>query len=604
MIERAKILIIEDESIVAEDLKEVLEKKGYIVPAILSSGEEALAVVSTSHPDLILMDISLSGRLDGIETAKRIHEKYNIPVIYLTSYSSDGYIESAKQTDPYGYIVKPFDPPSISTTIEIALHKHAIDTRNKISLDTYRFIAEYTSSWEMWLDASGSPLYISPSCERITGYKPAEIIAHPRLLQDMVFSEDRHIYADHVACAVCSPNQCDRVNFRIVTRSGDVRWIGHSCVLIRDKQGAVIGKRISNADITSEQEQIHDFALAFQESNERFLLLTETMADTIIFVYDEAHGLEYINRKGASLLGKNPEELLNKKIPDLFEPKIAKNAENILESFFTTGKPAFVEHSYIRCPGDELFFETWLFSLDQKSKKTRKVWGLMHDISDKKRAEKDLLESLKEKDVMLKEIHHRVKNNLQQVASLLYLQEIRGNNSDIVTALHESRDRIFSMALVHEILIASENLSQINLATYLSSLVQHIEGSYGILADLVKVTMNVDPAIVLTLDECIPCGLIINELVSNSMKHAFLPGMKGEIFIRVSSTGPTCTLIVGDNGRGLPSSVDTARAGSLGLQLVARLVHQLNGSMSVAGEHGTVYTITFPMNLPGCREPS
>ena len=145
MIERAKILIVEDESIVAEDLKEVLEKKGYIVPGTVSSGEEALEVVSISHPDLILMDISLSGKLDGIETAKRIHEKYNIPVIYLTSYSSEGYIESAKQTDPYGYIVKPFDPPSIATTIEIALHKHAIDTRNRISLETYRFIAEYTS---------------------------------------------------------------------------------------------------------------------------------------------------------------------------------------------------------------------------------------------------------------------------------------------------------------------------------------------------------------------------------------------------------------------------------------------------------------------------
>ncbi|MGA2105604.1 MAG: PAS domain S-box protein [Methanoregula sp.] len=604
MIERAKILIVEDESIVAEDLKEVLEKKGYIVPGTVSSGEEALEVVSISHPDLILMDISLSGKLDGIETAKRIHEKYNIPVIYLTSYSSEGYIESAKQTDPYGYIVKPFDPPSIATTIEIALHKHAIDTRNRISLETYRFIAEYTSSWEMWLDAAGIPLYVSPSCERITGYKPIEIIENPRLLVDMVFPEDRTIYADQVEGAVCSPNQRDTVNFRIVTRSGDVRWIGHSCVMIRDKQGAVIGKRISNADITDEQEQIQDFALAFQESNERYLLLTETMVDTIIFVYDETNGLEYINRKGASLLGKTPQELLNKKIPDLFESKIAENAARILERFFTTGEPSFIEYSYARSPGDDLFFETWLFSLDQKDKKTGKVWGLMHDISDKKKAEKNLLSSLKEKDVLLKEIHHRVKNNLQQVASLLYLQEIRGNNTDIATALHESRDRIFSMALVHEILIASENLSQINLASYLSRLIQHIEGSYGNLSDGVKVTMSVDPVIALTLDECIPCGLIINELVSNSMKHAFLPGMKGEIFIRVSGSGQMCTLVVGDNGRGIPSSVDTVHTGSLGLQLVTRLVHQLNGSVSVTGDHGTVYTITFPIKLSGSSELS
>ena len=118
--------------------------------------------------------------------------------------------------------------------------------------------------------------------------------------------------------------------------------------MIRDKQGAVIGKRISNADITDEQEQIQDFALAFQESNERYLLLTETMVDTIIFVYDETNGLEYINRKGASLLGKTPQELLNKKIPDLFESKIAENAARILESFFTTGEPSFIES--LVCP--------------------------------------------------------------------------------------------------------------------------------------------------------------------------------------------------------------------------------------------------------------
>ena len=205
---------------------------------------------------------------------------------------------------------------------------------------------------------------------------------------------------------------------------------------------------------------------------------------------------------------------------------------------------------------------------------------------------------------MLKEIHHRVKNNLQQVASLLYLQETRGNTTDSFTALHESRDRIFSMALVHEILIASDTISRINLASYLSQLVEHIKSSYGRESTSIMVNMQIDPDISLTLDECVPCGLIINELVSNSMKHAFQPGMEGEIIIHVSGDGQTCSLVVGDNGRGLPPSADSTHAGTLGLQLVTHLVRQLEGSLNVSGEHGTKFTIRFPLKrADGCDPP-
>jgi PAS domain S-box-containing protein len=600
MTERARILIVEDEQIVSEDLKEVLERNGYTVSGNVASGRAAIEAVRTGKPDLILMDINLNGDIDGIETTTRIHEDSDIPVIYLTSYTSEGYIENAKKTDPYGYITKPFDPQTVITTIEIALNKHAIDIRTRANLDTYRFIAEYSASWEMWLDANGTPVYISPSCERITGYKPEDIIANPRLLQDMVFLEDRHLFLDEVEGATCPR---DAVHFRIITHSGDVRWISQTCVQIQNKQGAVVGKRISNVDITHEQEQIQDFALALRESNERYLLLSEAMADTVIFVYDETHGLEYINTRGASLIGKKPQDLLNKKIPDLFSPQNAKYAGTVLEDFLAKGNPSFIENTFSRFPGDELSLEIWLFPLDRQGQDARKIWGLMHDVSDKKRAEKKILQALREKDVLLKEIHHRVKNNLQQVASLLYLQETRGNTTDSLTALHESRDRIFSMALVHEILIASDTLSRINLASYLSQLVEHIKISYGRESTSVTVNMQIDPALTLSLDECVPCGLIINELVSNSMKHAFQPGVPGEIFIHVSGDEQTCTLVVGDNGCGLPPSADSARAGTLGLQLVTQLVRQLEGSLNVSGEHGTKFTIRFPVKRAEGSDP-
>ena len=592
MADRARILIVEDEQIVSEDLREILERRHFTVVAIADSGQGALDAARTLAPDVILMDIHLKGEPDGIETAKRIRSIVDIPVIYLTSSSLEGDLEHAKQTDPYGYITKPFDPQTLVTTIEIALHKHALDTRNRITLETYRFIAEYSASWEMWLDANGIPVYISPSCERITGYRPDEIHACPSLLREMVVPGDRQIYPDRATGGdLCQKNTA---SFRIRTRGGEVRWISHTSTPIHDRNGILIGNRISNSDITREKEQIEDFALAIQESNERYLLLTETMADTVIFVYDEQKGLEYINKQGASLLKKKPEDLTGKKIQELFTSENARDAQMVLDRFFATKSPAFLERTYPSFPGNMLTFEIWLFSLDRKGQTSRKVWGLMHDISEKRMAEKRLIQSLHEKDVLLKEIHHRVKNNLQQVASLLYLQEIRGNSLEVTTALRESRNRVYSMALVHEILIASDNLSQINLASYLSRLLQHVKGSYDPDSTRIRIKTEIDPALFLSLDECIPCGLIVNELVSNAMKHAFVPGTEGDITIRAVSTGTGVTLGIEDTGKGLPPAFDITKVKSLGLQLVTRLVGQLEGEIRVSGPPGTLWTITFP----------
>jgi len=592
MMKRARILIVEDEQIIAEDLQEVLERQNFAVVCIADSGENALEEVSNTRPDIILMDIHLKGDIDGIETAKRIRENEDIPIIYLTSSSQGGDLEKAKQTDPYGYITKPFDPQTLATTIEIALHKHRIDSRTRISLETYRFIAEYTASWEMWLDANDVPVYISPSCERITGYSPGEISARSILLTEMILPEDRHLYLLHDESSNSPHNS---VNLRIRTRNGELRWISHTCAEIRDRSGLILGRRISNVDITREQEQIEDFALAFQESNERYLLLTETMADTAIFVYDEEKGLEFINTKGGSLLGKKPDELLGKRIPDLLTPSQARDAKEVLDRFFATGSPSFIERGLSLAPNDEQSLEIWLFPLDRKGQQTRKVWGLIHDVSEKKRAEKRLVQSLREKDVLLREIHHRVKNNLQQVASLLYLQETRGSTNDMQTALHESRDRIFSMALVHEILINSGDLYQINLAMYLSRLIQNIKGSYDLGSSEVSINIEIDPVISLSLDECISCGLIVNELVSNAMKHAFGAGRKGDVHIRATINGGTITLTVSDTGKGLPESLDVSRPLSLGLQLVTRLVSQIEGTIHVSGPPGTKWIIAFPV---------
>ncbi|MFA4876239.1 MAG: response regulator [Methanoregula sp.] len=599
MTDRTRILIVEDETIVAEDLKEVLERNNYTVTGNVASGREAIEAVQAGKPDLILMDINLNGDIDGIETTKRIHEDADIPVIYLTSYTSGDYIENAKKTGPYGYIAKPFDPQTVITTIEIALGKHAIDMRARANLETYRFIADYTSSWEMWYDTDGIPLFISPSSERITGYTPAELMEKPDLFLDMVLPDDRELFHAHALEESKSASQDLSIRYRILTRSGDTRWIQHSCTPIHDRNGTFKGRRISNIDITREQEQINTITVAIEESNERYFSLAETMKDTCVFVYDVRKGIEYINTKGAALFKKEPGDLLKKPISALSGVDGVRNIITTIEHFIRTGSPAVFEGSLVPSPGNEVFLEVRLFTLKTGQQEPGKIWAIIQDVTEKKLAGQKILESLREKEILLKEIHHRVKNNLQQIASLLYLQEIRGNNQDPGTTLRESRNRVYSMSLAHEILYSSDDLANVDLATYFSRLTGYLRTTFGLESGSVTIITDIEPGLSLPLDDCITCGIIANELISNAMKYAFDKKSGGEISIAFHCSGPGCIMEVSDTGCGLPASVNLDAPATLGLSLVTSLVRQMEGTIDLSRENGTRFTIMFPKRENG-----
>jgi PAS domain S-box-containing protein len=218
---------------------------------------------------------------------------------------------------------------------------------------------------------------------------------------------------------------------------------------------------------------------------------------------------------------------------------------------------------------------------------------VLNDVTERKRAEEKIQASLQEKEVLLKEIHHRVKNNLQIVSSLLYLQANRTEHPGAVAALRESRSRVKSMALIHERLYQSPNLASVDMGEYTRNLVSDLQLSHRAEDSSVRLTVNVRD-IPLGITEAIPCGLIINELVSNSLKHAFPEGRKGEVVIQLTrvDTG-SFALQVRDNGIGLPEHVDFRKSPSLGLTLVNSLVEQLGGTIELDRREGTAFTITF-----------
>jgi two-component sensor histidine kinase len=219
---------------------------------------------------------------------------------------------------------------------------------------------------------------------------------------------------------------------------------------------------------------------------------------------------------------------------------------------------------------------------------------VFHDSTIEHHVVKQIEATLLEKEILLKEIHHRVKNNLQIIASLLDLQSENIQDRTLIKIFENSRHRIRSMALLHEELYQSTETTTISMAPYFNSLVSYLYYAYGINTAKIALQFDVAP-ISLILDQAIPCGLIVNELVTNSLKHAFPAGRSGSILVRFQLIdNDQYQLTVADDGIGLMGDFDLQQADSFGLQLVALLTRQLEGTYEIDQTDRTAFTITFP----------
>lgn len=224
--------------------------------------------------------------------------------------------------------------------------------------------------------------------------------------------------------------------------------------------------------------------------------------------------------------------------------------------------------------------------------------GAFLDITPLKRAEDQLRASLAEKEVLLKEIHHRVKNNMQVISSLVALQAERVPNAAMRAVLEDVTHRVRSMALVHEKLYQSADMAQVEFAEYALSLLNYLWRAHGTAASGVRLATDLEP-VRLSVNAAVPCGLVLNELASNALKHAFRDRTGGEVSVvlRGSPEGQVC-LRVRDNGSGLPAGFDWRQADSLGLRLVQMLAGQLHAAVEVGSGEGTEFTVTFGGSKP------
>jgi len=210
----------------------------------------------------------------------------------------------------------------------------------------------------------------------------------------------------------------------------------------------------------------------------------------------------------------------------------------------------------------------------------------------KLQADELIREALKERETLLKEIHHRVKNNMQIVSSLLSLQAAQATERETVEMLNESQRRIRSMALIHETLYRSGSLAEIDFGDYVGGLIEELRRMYHIAEGAITITVDIEN-VRFGVDTAVPCALIVNELVSNCLKHAFPDGRTGEVTVALQRANGAYALTVADNGVGFPADLDFRTTDSLGMQLVTALVYQLDGTLELNRENGTAFVISF-----------
>lgn len=331
-----------------------------------------------------------------------------------------------------------------------------------------------------------------------------------------------------------------------------------------------------------------------RENEAKLRLLIET-ADMGIVTIDSTGIIETFNKAAEKIFGYTAAAVIGQPVALLMPPDDASQHNNYLANYLRTGQAKIINL------GRELLGrrkDGTLFPMELRVGHARVgdqsfFTGIIYDISERKRIEEQVKISLAEKEVLLKEIHHRVKNNLQIISSLLDLQIDYIHDEKTREVFVISRSRIKSMALIHEQLYQSQDLARVNFAEYVESLTTHLRESYGHSASRIRIRHQLAP-VVLALETAIPCGLIINELVSNALKYAFPDGRSGEIWVGLQRIGDEqLSLQVKDNGVGLSATVDLHQPQSLGMSLVQTLTKQIQGDLQFHTEQGMGITITF-----------
>ncbi|MGB9939100.1 PAS domain S-box protein [Methanosarcina sp.] len=615
MDKKIEILLFEDNPGDAGLIEEMLEEFADFRYELrnVETLKEGLDFLRESPFDVILSDLGLPDS-DGIDTFLEIHAgNSRIPIIILTGINDEKIGIEAVKRGAQDYLIKgQVDGKLLKRSIQYSIERKKAEEK----VQNLANIVESSNDAIITRSLDGLITSWNKGAEQIYGYSAEEILGkHVAILIPFALSEE----AKRLVEMIKQGEKVHQYETSRLRKDGKIIDISMTLSPIFDISEELMAISIIARDITESKKAEEKL----QKSEERYRIVTEQTGQ-LIYEYDIEEDKIYWAGAIEKVTGYTQEELLktgvelwiNNVHPDdrkkVWDQKIRHCGKNTAS--IENKRNFYLEYHFRRKDGAYIHIEDHGVCLQRGNYLTNKVLGIMKDITERKKAE-NALKKLEE--ARKKEIHHRIKNNLQVISSLLDLQaeKFAGINaydtSKVLAAFRDSQNRVISMALIHEELYGSKEVSTLNFAAYLQKLTEDLFRCYSIGASGTDTFLEIEENIFFDMDTAVPLGIIVNELVSNSLKHAFPGGRTGEIRIKLSreengkcdncrlegkneackSTG--YVLAVSDNGAGIPESISIEDSGTLGIQLVTILVDQLDGELELNRDSGTEFVIRF-----------
>ena len=615
MDKKIEILLVEDnpgDAGLIEDMLEEFSSFPYELKNAVTLNE-GLNLLKENSFDVILTDLGLPDS-DGIDTFLEIHARNSrIPIIILTGMNDERIGINAVKQGAQDYLVKgQVDGKLLIRSIQYSIERKKSEEKIKNLAN----VVESSNDAIITKSLEGIITSWNKGAEQIYRYSAEETLGKPAnfLIPSALNNESKRLVE-----MVKRGEKVHQYETSRLRKDGRIIDVSMTLSPIFDISGELAAVSIIARDITESKKAEE----RLQRSEERYRIIAEQTGQ-LIYEYDIEDGKIYWAGAIEKVTGYTQEELMNIGIelwinnvhPDdqirVWNQKMNDCTQNIKNA--ENKRNFHLEYRFRRKDGEYIHIEEHVVCLQKGNYLTNKVFGIMKDITERKKAE-NVLKRIEE--ARKKEIHHRIKNNLQVISSLLDLQAEKFAGSDsydtskVLAAFKDSQNRVISMALIHEELYGSREVSTLNFGTYLQKLTEDLFRCYSVGTSGINLCLEIEENTFFDMDTAVPLGMVVNELVSNSLKHAFPSKKSGEIRIKLSREenrkfendkiegknegykSKNYILTISDNGAGIPESLNIEDSDTLGIQLVTILVDQLDGVLELNRTSGTEFIIEF-----------
>ncbi|MBN1649300.1 MAG: PAS domain S-box protein [Spirochaetales bacterium] len=590
------ILIVENESIIALDEKQILEAEGYTC-SIVFSGEKAIEIMNSKKKiDLVLMDIDLGSGIDGTEAAEIILRDFDLPIVFISSHIEPEIVKKTAKITSYGYIVKDSGPTVLIASLQMAFRLFEANRQiinQKKSLEVSQFCLDNVSIGIFMLDTEGTITYLNNFAAANIGYHKEEIIGRSiSIIDKSARPMDWHYNDDDL-------NRFFIFETNHIRKDGSLLPVEVSANNVLFGDNIIIFALVKDLTQKREQEKLLESNRADIQTSRAKLKNVMELAHMGGWELDVEKNMFTFTDELFSLLHTTAEEQGGYQLtPKQYSERFMHPEDSEIVAFETrqaieTDDPDFskqINHRIIYADGGEGYITVRFFIVKNENGKTIKTYGANQDITEIKKNEERIESLLKEKELLLQEIQHRVKNNMRTIEGLISLQLAGVRDENARATLNEARQRISIMMNIYKNLSSRDNYHSVNGKIILLETLSGIALSYDLDKHISLETDIEDVSLIVSV--AINICIIINELVTNAYKYAFSrlrQDDKGIVKVSVFQENGGLTIIVDDNGIGMPAEVINNNGFGLGLSLVKSMIENNEGTLDILtkGKNGT-----------------